>query len=224
MFEALLKSFPMAMGITLSPGPILAIVLLLMTNKAKINGPLFFLGWFIGIQIIASSILFMPGVIADHGGMSDHTGTTKIILGFILLVSIFPVYLKKKKEGGKAKIPTVFNKLDKFGPMKIFIIGFVFSAVSIKNIALSASGAAHIHTTSLIDYFETLLAVFYFSIMASLTIIIPILLYFASPEKSAIGLQKLRNWLIKHHWNLVMTMLLAAGVLLIGIGANIHMT
>ena len=214
----------MAMAITLSPGPILAIVVLLMTKKAKVNGLLFLLGWFIGIQIIASAIIFMPGVIADHGGMSDHTGTAKIILGTVLLVLILPIYLKKKKEGDKVRVPAVFNKLDGFGPVKIFIIGFVFSAVSVKNIALSASGAAHIHTTSLIDYFETLLAVFYFSIIASLTILIPIILYLSSPEKVMVELLKLRNWLVKHHWDLVMIMLFVAGVLLIGIGANIHLS
>ena len=88
MFEAIIKSFPMAMGIAFSPGPILAIIMLLMTKRAKISGPVFLLGWIIGIQLVGSIIIFMPGVIASHGGMSDATGTVKIITGILLLLLV----------------------------------------------------------------------------------------------------------------------------------------
>jgi len=222
MLEAILKSFPMAMGIALSPGPILAIIMLLMTKRAKTSGPLFLLGMFLGIQIVGSIIIFVPGVIASHGGMSDATGTIKIIAGFVMLLLIIPIWLKKKKEGNVHRIPKIFNKLDEFGSLKVFLIGLVFSAFSVKNAALSASGAAHIHTTSLIDYFETLLGVFFFSVLSTITVIIPIVIYFLAPIKTAVLLKKWRDWLIKHHWDIVMAMLLIAGGLLISIGLRIH--
>ncbi len=224
MFEALTKSFPMAMGIALSPAPILAIIMLLMTRRAKFIAPFFLFGWLVGIQIVGTFIIFMPGVIANHGGMSDTTGTMKIILGIVLLMLIFPIHKKKKSQGEKERVPKIFNKLDGFGMLKVFLIGFVFSGLSIKNIALSASGAAHIHTTSLIDYFETLMAVFYFSLMSSFTLIIPILIYMIVPKKAEISLLLLRNWLVKHHWDIAMVMLLVSGILLFSIGMKIHFT
>lgn len=217
-----MKSFPMAMGIALSPGPVLAIIMLLMTKRAKISGPIFLLGMFLGIQIVGSIIIFVPGVIADHGGMSDATGTVKIIAGVVLLLLIIPIWIKKKKEGNVHRIPKIFNKLDEFGALKVFLIGLVFSAFSVKNAALSASGAAHIHTTSLVDYLETLLGVFVFAIMATITVIVPIVIYFLAPKKTEVLLRTWRDWLIKYHWDIVMAMMLIAGGLLISIGLKIH--
>ena len=223
MFEAIIKSFPMAMGIAFSPGPILAIIMLLMTKRARVSGSLFLLGWIVGIQIVGTIIIFMPGVIASHGGMSDTTGTVKIIVGILLLILIYPVFIKKKKQGNKERIPKIFNSIDSFGSVKVFIIGFVFSALSIKNAALTASGAAHIHTSSLIDYVETLLGVFFFSVIASFTLILPILIYFIVPHKTEVLLQKWRDWLMKHHWDIVMSMLAISGILLIYVGLKIHL-
>jgi len=120
MFEALIKSLPMAVGIALSAGPILATIMLLMTQKAKVNAPVFLAGWIIGIQVVGSIIIFMPGVIADHVGMSDETGTAKIILGIVLLLLILPSFKKKQKQGEIERVPKLFNSLDKFGPVKIF--------------------------------------------------------------------------------------------------------
>ena len=223
MFEALTKSFPMAIGIALSAAPILAIIYLLMTKRAKINAPVFLLGWLAGIQVIATIIIFMPGVITPHGGISTHTGTGKIILGIILLLLAIPSHKKKLKQGDKVRVPKLFNSIDEFGVAKVFFIGFAFSALSVKNVALSASGAAHIHTTSLVDYVETLTAVFFFSLIASSTIIIPIIIYFFNPIKMESVLMTWRNWLIKNHWDIIITMLVVSGIMLISIGVKIHM-
>jgi len=42
---AITASVPMALGIALSPLPIAAIVMMLMTKRAKANAPSFLLGW-----------------------------------------------------------------------------------------------------------------------------------------------------------------------------------
>ena len=224
MFEALTKSFPMAMGIAFSPTSLLAIIILLMSQNGKLKSISFFFGTIIGIQIIGTLVIFIPGLIADHGGMSDHTGTGKIILGMLLLVSVYPILQKKKKQGTTERIPKVFKSLDGFSLIKIFIIGFVFSAFSIKNMALSASGAIHIRTTSTVIYYiETLLGVFLFSLLASFTIIIPIVISFLVPKKTESILLNLRDWLVRNHWNIVMFMLIISGALLLYIGVGIHM-
>lgn len=224
MIEALLKSFPMAIGIAFSAAPVLAVIMLLMTQKAKINAPIFLVGWLVGIQVVGTLIIFSPGIIANHGGMSDNTGTAKIILGITLLLLLIPALIKKKIQGDIPRTPKIFNSFDNFGLFKIFFFGFTFSGLSLKNAVLVASGAAHIHTTNLVDYFETILAVFFFSIIASFTLILPIVIYFLMPTKMDVILLSWRNWLIQNHWNIVLTMLFAAGILLVGIGANIHLS
>ena len=45
MGEAIGQSLPLAVGVALSPMPIIAVVLLLTTPAARRNGPAFVLGW-----------------------------------------------------------------------------------------------------------------------------------------------------------------------------------
>ncbi len=224
MFEALTKSFPMALGLALSPGPVLAIILLLMTPRAKTNATSFLLGWMLGILVIGTVIILMPGVVASHGGLSDHTGIVKVIFGIMLLISAILIWKRKPKSGVSPKSLKIFNNIDEFGMGKSIMTGFLFSAFSIKNIALSASGAAHIDATSLIDYLETLSGLFLFSLIASFTIIIPILIYFILPKKMEKIFHKWKDWLIKNNTNIMITMLLIFGALLIYIGLKIYLT
>ncbi len=224
MFEAIVKSFPMAIGIAMSVGPILAVIILLMTPNAKTNSLSLFFGWFLGIFGVGTLIIFVPGVLNEFGGLSDETGWVKIIAGILLLILIIPIQLKKPKPGTPVKNKPFFNKIDKFGAGKSFAIGLLFSAFSLKNAALSASGAAHIHTTRLIDYFETLFGVFLFSLIASSTIIIPIIIYFLAPDKTAQLFLNWKNWLIKNNSNIAIVMLTGSGILLLYLGIKIHMT
>jgi Sap, sulfolipid-1-addressing protein len=47
MGQAIGGSLPLAVGIALSPIPIIAVVLMLTSRRAKVNGPAFVLGWLV---------------------------------------------------------------------------------------------------------------------------------------------------------------------------------
>ncbi|HUK72944.1 MAG TPA: GAP family protein [Streptosporangiaceae bacterium] len=50
MGQAIGGSLPLAIGIALSPIPIIAVVLMLTTPRARANGPAFVLGWLLGLR------------------------------------------------------------------------------------------------------------------------------------------------------------------------------
>jgi Sap, sulfolipid-1-addressing protein len=47
---------PLAVGVALSPVPIIAVALMLMSQRARLNGPLFVIGWLIGLAVIGDAI------------------------------------------------------------------------------------------------------------------------------------------------------------------------
>jgi len=228
MFDALIDAFqiswPMALGIALSPTPVLAVIVLLMTPQAKSSAPSFLTGWILGILVVGTFIIFLPGVVASHGGLSDTTGIVKTILGFVLIISAIPIWIKRPKSSDAFKVPKIFQGIDKFGRGKSFMAGILSSGLSIKIIALTASGAAHIDTTDLVDHIETLVGVFLFSLVASFTLILPIIVYFIAPEKMDQFNVKFKTWLIKHYTIILVTMLLVFGLVLIYIGLKIYLT
>jgi hypothetical protein len=49
MGEAIGHSLPLAIGVALSPVPIIAVVVLLTSSRARSLGPVFVLGWLLGL-------------------------------------------------------------------------------------------------------------------------------------------------------------------------------
>ena len=61
MGQAIGGSLPLAVGIALSPIPIIAVVLMLTSRRAKVNGPAFVLGWLIGLGTVGAIVLAVAG-------------------------------------------------------------------------------------------------------------------------------------------------------------------
>ena len=51
MGQAIGEILPLAVGVALSPIPIIAIILMLGTPRARSNGPAFALGWLVGLTL-----------------------------------------------------------------------------------------------------------------------------------------------------------------------------
>ena len=87
MADAIGQSLPLAIGAALSPLPIVAVVLMLATPRARVNGPLFVLGWLFGFAVIGVVVLAIVGPSATTSD-DPATGVSwlKLALGVWLLV------------------------------------------------------------------------------------------------------------------------------------------
>src|SRR3954454_4887734 len=86
--QAIGQILPTAVGVALSPLPIVAVVLMLVTPRGRLNGPAFIIGWWVGLAIVGT-IVFAVARGADAS--SDGTSATwvnrlKLILGVLLLL------------------------------------------------------------------------------------------------------------------------------------------
>jgi threonine/homoserine/homoserine lactone efflux protein len=55
--EAIGQVLTLGVAVTLSPVPIIAVVLMLGTPRARVNGPLFVLGWMAGLAVVGTIVL-----------------------------------------------------------------------------------------------------------------------------------------------------------------------
>jgi hypothetical protein len=65
--EAIGQVLSLGAGVALSPVPIIAVVLMLGTPRARANGPAFVLGWVIGLAVVGTIVL-------DADDRHVHTG------------------------------------------------------------------------------------------------------------------------------------------------------
>ena len=57
---------PLAIGIAISPVPIIAVILMLFSNRARSNGPAFLVGWVFGVAAVTVVVLLL----ADAGDVA----------------------------------------------------------------------------------------------------------------------------------------------------------
>jgi hypothetical protein len=48
MTPGLAEVLPFAVGVAISPVPIIAVILMLFSSRATVNGPMFLIGWAVG--------------------------------------------------------------------------------------------------------------------------------------------------------------------------------
>ena len=84
MGQAIGGSLPLAIGVALSPVAIIAVVLMLTTEKARVNGPAFVLGWLIGLGVVGAADLL--GKLKDW--MGQHNAVIMTVLCLIIGVKL----------------------------------------------------------------------------------------------------------------------------------------
>jgi len=190
MAEVLGDVLGFAIGIAVSPVPIAAVILMLFASKARVTGPSFLIGWLIGITFVVTVVLFVPGLGGDSGEPSTTTGVIKGILGLLLLV-------------------------DTMGSGGAFGLAILLTVLNPKNLLLAAAAGAAIGAAEL-NTGETVLAVVAFTVIASVTIVIPVIGYLIAGDRIQSSLDNTKEWMVHNNTAVMSVLFLIFGVILVG--------
>jgi hypothetical protein len=88
MGQAIGQALPIAVGIALSPLPIVAVVLMLITPRGRVNGPAFITGWWLGLAVVGTVVLAIAGGAdaSTESGTATWVDVLKLVLGLLLLI------------------------------------------------------------------------------------------------------------------------------------------
>lgn len=69
MGQAIGQVLSLGVAVALSPVPIIAVVVMLGTPRARVNGPAFVVGWVVGLAFVGTAILLLAGGAdaSEHG-------------------------------------------------------------------------------------------------------------------------------------------------------------
>jgi len=219
MGTAIGEMLPLAIGIAISPVPIIAIILMLITPKARSNGLAFLGGWLLGLAVVGTIVLIVANTagIATSSGPSRTVSIIKLVLGLLLLFAAWRQFTKRPKSGEDAPIPKWMRALDSFTPTRSLAIGALLSGVNPKNLILNATAAAGIAQTGLSGLQQAVVLIVLI-IIGSLGIIAPVAVYFAMGDKAAKVLDGWKTWLAANNATVMTVLFLVFGVTLIGKG------
>ena len=221
MGQAIGDILPMAVGVAISPVPIIAIVLMLGTPRARSNGPAFTLGWLIGLSVAGGIVLALASGRADEDGGEPATwvSVVKLLFGVLFVLIAARTWHGRPREGDEAAMPKWMQAIDRFGAGKAFAMGVLLSALNPKNLALTIAAAAAIAQVG-ISTGEEIGALAVFILIGSLSILAPLAIYFALGDRAATILGDLKDWMAANNATIMTVLLLVLGAKLLGDGIS----
>ena len=217
MGEAIGQMLPFAVGIAISPIPIVAVVLMLGTRNTKSDSLSFLVGW-LGAMAIAGAILLAIAGSADlteDGAPADSSSTLKVVLGVVLLVLAVKQWRKRPAPGEEPEMPKWMNEIEGFTPGKSAGLGVLVSVVNPKNLILMVGGVTAIAQTE-VSGADQAIAWIIFMVIATIGVAAPVVIYFAMGDKAAGILADLKVWMAHHNAAIMAVILVIIGVKLIG--------
>lgn len=217
MGKAIGDALPMAIGIALSPVPIIAVVLMLTTERARVNGPAFVLGWLLGLAIIGVIVLAVAGSAdaSSSGTPATWVSWLKIILGVLLLLVAARQFRRRPHGQEQISMPKWMGAVDKFKPAAALGAGVLLAGLNPKNLLLAVAGAAAIAQTGIAGG-QQAIAYALFAVLGTIGVGAPVVIYFAMGKRSAGILDKLKDWMAQHNAVIMSVLCLIIGVKLIG--------
>ena len=223
MGRAIGDMLPAAVGVAISPLPIVAVVLMLVTARGRSNGPAFLLGWLFGITAVGTIVL----VLASGASASEEGQPAD----WVSWLAISPRSAMRSRSSAGPLRRSTMARLDADGQLLTMPLLFasnaihplslmpgwlqVLSAVNPKNFLLIVAGTTAIAQTG-ISAGQQAVALIVFVVIASIGVGTPVVVYFALGERSREPLDRLKSWMAHNNAVIMAVLLLVIGVKLIG--------
>lgn len=221
MGQAIGQVLALGVGVALSPIPIVAVVLMLGTPRARSNGPAFVAGWIAGLAVVGTIVLLASGGAgaAEKGQPADWVNVLKLALGLLLLRIAARQWRGRARGGDEPELPSWLQAIDRFTTARAATFGVVLSAVNPKNLLLTVGAAAAIAQTGL-SAGKQAVALAVFVAIGTVGTGLPLLVYLASEERSRAFLDQLKGWMARNDAVIMAVLCLLLGAKLIGDGIS----
>ena len=219
MGEAIGEMLAMAVAVAVSPIPIVAVVLLLVSPGGKVKGVAYLIGSMTSTAIVGG-VLLAVGVgsgTSSDGGPSTGASLLKLVLGVVLLGLAAKQWRGRPLAGEKAVMPGWMGALDGFTPLKALGAGVILNVFSPKNLLFIVGGAAAVAGAGASGSQEAV-AWAVFCVIATIGVATPVVIVFATGDRSAELLDRLKTWMSQNSGVIMAVILLMIGVKLVGDG------
>jgi|HubBroStandDraft_3_1064219.scaffolds.fasta_scaffold111987_2 threonine/homoserine/homoserine lactone efflux protein len=217
MGEAIGQVLSFGVGVALSPVPIIGVVLMLGTPRARSNGLAFIAGWILGLAVVGAAVLLISsGADASQKAHpAEWVNVLKLLLGLLLLLLAIRQWQARPHSGEETAMPKWMHTIDSFRPAKAAGFGVLLSAINPKNLLLVVGAAAAIAQTGT-SAGKQAVALVVFVAIGTLGTGTPVVLYFAMGERSKKLLDGMKGWMAQNNAAIMSVICLLIGAKLIG--------
>lgn len=217
MGQAIGGSLALAVGVALSPLPVIAVVLMLTTRRARVNGPVFVAGWLAGLGVVGALVLSVAGTAgaSSSGSPATWLSWVKLALGLLLLGVAVRQFRGRPKGGERAPLPSWMARIDDIRPAAAAGLAALLAGANPKNLLLAVGAAASIAQTG-VSGGQQAVAYLVFAVVGTLGVGTPVGVYVALGPRADKPLADTKDWLSAHNAVIMSVLCLVIGAKLIG--------
>lgn len=210
-----------ATAIAVSPVPIIAVILMLMSPTSTRRAIVFLLGWVVGVVVAVTVFSFVGGVLPEPDGSSAQPvlGVVLLLLGAGLLFLGAKQWRSRPRPGQTPQLPAWMSKLTDMRVGAAFALAFALAALNPKNLLLTAAAGAEIGRAGL-GIVDGVVVGAVFTLVASLTVLAPVVFALVAPKTAASALEAIRTWLTANNAVIMVVLFVILGAKVIGNGLS----
>lgn len=206
---------PFAVGVALSPMPIAAVILMVLSLHPGIGGRTFVVGWVIGLLLAVTVLSLAVGLLGLATG--DRVGLARIVLGCLLLLFSLERAMAGRGSGYEADAPAWVGGLDRLPADRAFAMGVVQAALDPRKVVVILA-VALVFAAAQLPPVDALVAAIAFGAVGSLGVASPLLVSRRAGSVGRARLEAARTRLVEDNGTIQAVTLLLLGALLVGQG------
>jgi threonine/homoserine/homoserine lactone efflux protein len=210
---------PLAVGITVAPIPIVAVILLLAGQQGKNKGLTYLLGWLVGLTVLVLVVFLLVRTLDFRPGSMPSllVAWLTLLAGVALLIMAYLAWRKRPPPGTKAELPGWLKRIHQLTPLFALGVGLALGLVNVKNLLFATAAATKIGQAHL-PIPQALIAVLIFIGIATLGIASPVWVAFTRGEQAEAILADWEQWLATNNATILFVLCLLIGTKLLGEG------
>jgi hypothetical protein len=210
-----------AVVIAVGPLQIIAVILLLFSRRATANSLAFLGGWIVGLTTLSVIALLIerPALESANSNASLVGAIVQLVLGLGLIVLAARQWRTRPRQDQPAKLPDWMASIESVGPARALSIGLLLSVPNVKIVLLTLAAMLAV-TEARLSGTQAVVAVLIYVVVASSSVIVPVLGNLLLGERATSSLTALRAWLERHYSTIVVVVLLIIGIIVGGKGLS----
>lgn len=214
-------SLPFAVGLILSPFPLIAMVMILSSPRRAANAPAFAVASVLGLLALGAVVLLVSAgyPATEAGDSAAWLDWSRLLLGAVLLALGVRKLLVRPWRDAPKESPRWMRAIDTLTWVRAAGLGIVVSVLNPKNLVLALAGAGAIAQADLAPRPEAA-ALIAFVAIGTLGITAPLALSLALGERAVALLTGPKEWMERNNPLIVAGLLLIFGVVLIANGVE----
>jgi hypothetical protein len=203
-----------ALGVSISPVPVAAVLVILLARRPGPTSTSFLAGWIGGIALVLAGAAALGRAIGiGAAGTSPVLSALAVTIGAVALALAARYLLHARRGAARSRWVAA---LDSLSPAGAFGIGLLLSAVNPKNLALLVAAGLALGGTR--PGGPDLLVGAAFVLLASSTVLVPVAVHRAIGDRAEPVLAAVRTFLTRYETLISVLVLLVTGTVLVAHG------